>query len=128
MMHRFGAFGPFAGFRDLQVAVPLSDGQWLSFATALPQGGLAFSPQFLLSMGIMAVIILAVSYQAGGFDLVVYEQVRRHGQDRQPAAERVRRVDADVSEKIANSTTSPSIRAARGAGSRRHRASALQGG
>ena len=59
MMHRFGAFGPFAGFRDLQVAVPLSDGQWLSFATALPQGGLAFSPQF--SMGIMAVIILAVS-------------------------------------------------------------------
>lgn len=61
MMHGFGAFGPFAGFRDLQVAVPLSDGQWLSFATALPQGGPAFSPQFLLSMGIMAVIILAVS-------------------------------------------------------------------
>lgn len=61
MMHRFGAFGPFAGFRDLQVAVPLSDGQWLSFATALPQGGPAFSPQFLVSMGIMAVIILAVS-------------------------------------------------------------------
>jgi signal transduction histidine kinase len=61
MMHGFGAFGPFVGFRDLQVAVPLSDGQWLSFATALPQGGPAFSPQFLLSMGIMAVIILAVS-------------------------------------------------------------------
>jgi signal transduction histidine kinase len=61
MMHGFGAFGPFAGFRDLQVAVPLSDGQWLLFATALPQGGPAFSPQFLLSMGIMAVIILAVS-------------------------------------------------------------------
>ena len=51
MMHGFGAFGPFGGFRDLQVAVPLSDGQWLSFATALPQGGPAFSRQFLLSMG-----------------------------------------------------------------------------
>ena len=61
MMHGFGAFGPFAGFRDLQVAVPLSDGQWLSFATALPRGGPAFSRQFLVSMGIMAVIILAVA-------------------------------------------------------------------
>ncbi len=61
MMHGFGAFGSFGGFRDLQVAVPLSDGQWLSFATALPQGGTTFSRQFLLSMGIMAVIILAVS-------------------------------------------------------------------
>ena len=61
MMHGFGAFGPFGGFRDLQVAVPLSDGQWLSFATALPQGGPAFSRQFLVSMGIMAIIIVAVS-------------------------------------------------------------------
>ena len=61
MMHGFGAFGPFAGFRDLQVAVPLSDGQWLSFATALPQGGPAFSRQLLVSMALMAIIILAVS-------------------------------------------------------------------
>jgi signal transduction histidine kinase len=61
MMHGFGAFGPFGGFRDLQVAVPLSDGQWLSFATALPQGGPAFSRQFLVSMALMAMIILAVS-------------------------------------------------------------------
>jgi signal transduction histidine kinase len=61
MMHGFGAFGPFGGFRDLQVAVPLSDGQWLSFATALPQDGPAFSRQFLLSMGLMAIIIIAVS-------------------------------------------------------------------
>ena len=61
MMHGFGAFGPFGGFRDLQVAVPLSDGQWLSFATALPQGGPAFSRQFLISMALMAIIILAVS-------------------------------------------------------------------
>src|SRR5260370_926769 len=43
------------------VAVPLLDGQWLPFVTALPQGGPAFSRQFLLSMGIMAFIILAVS-------------------------------------------------------------------
>lgn len=61
MMHGFGAFGPFGGFRDLQVAIPLSDGQWLSFATALPQGGPAFSRQFLVSMGLMAIIIVAVS-------------------------------------------------------------------
>jgi signal transduction histidine kinase len=61
MMHGFGAFGPFGGFRDLKVAVPLSDGQWLSFATALPQGGPAFSKQFLLSMALMAIIIIAVS-------------------------------------------------------------------
>jgi signal transduction histidine kinase len=61
MMHGFGAFGPFGGFRDLQVAVPLSDGQWLSFVTALPQGGPAFSRQFLLSMALMAIIIFGVS-------------------------------------------------------------------
>jgi signal transduction histidine kinase len=61
MMHGFGAFGPFGGFRDLQVAVPLSDGQWLSFVTALPQGGPALSRQFLISMALMAIIILAVS-------------------------------------------------------------------
>jgi signal transduction histidine kinase len=64
MMRGFGAFGPFGGFRDLQVSVPLSDGQWLSFATALPQGGPAFSRQFLVSMGLMAIIILAVSIWA----------------------------------------------------------------
>lgn len=61
MMHGFGAFGPFGGFRDLQVAVPLADGRWLSFVTALPESGPSFSRQFLLSMGIMAIIILAVS-------------------------------------------------------------------
>ena len=44
-------FGGFAGFRDLQVSIPLADGQWLSFVTALPAGGPAFSAQFLLSMG-----------------------------------------------------------------------------
>jgi signal transduction histidine kinase len=64
MMHGFGAFGGFGGFRDLQVAVPLPDGQWLSFVTALPESGSAFSRQFLLSMGIMAIVILAVSVWA----------------------------------------------------------------
>ena len=61
MMHGFGGFG---GFRDLQVAVPLPDGQWLSFATALPESGSAFSRQFLLSMAIMGIVIFAVSFWA----------------------------------------------------------------
>jgi signal transduction histidine kinase len=61
MMHRFGEFGGLGAFRDLRVAVPLADGQWLGFATTLPQGGPAFSRQFLVSMGLMAIIILAVS-------------------------------------------------------------------
>ena len=54
----------FGGFRDLQVAIPLPDGQWLSFATALPESGPSFSRQFLLSMALMAIIILAVSVWA----------------------------------------------------------------
>lgn len=57
-------FGGFAGFRDLQVSIPLADGPWLTFATALPAGGPAFSPQFLVSMAVMAIIILAVSVWA----------------------------------------------------------------
>ncbi|PWB57098.1 MAG: histidine kinase [Bradyrhizobiaceae bacterium] len=64
MMHRFGEYGGlggFGGFRDLQVAVPLADGQWLSFTTGLPHSGPSFSRQFLVSMGLMALIILAVS-------------------------------------------------------------------
>jgi signal transduction histidine kinase len=58
MMHGLG------GFRDLQVAMPLPDGQWLSFATSLPDSGPAFSSQFLVSMAIMAIIILGVSIWA----------------------------------------------------------------
>jgi signal transduction histidine kinase len=57
----FGGFGAFGAFRDLRVAVPLLDGDWLTFATALPDSGPSFSRQFLLSMGLMALIILAVS-------------------------------------------------------------------
>ena len=55
MMHGLG------GFRDLQVAMPLSDGQWLVFATGIPVTGPAFSQQFLISMAAIAIIILAVS-------------------------------------------------------------------
>lgn len=64
MMHGFGGFGGFGGFRDLQVAVPLADGQWLSFTTALPESGSAFSRQFLLSMIVMAIVIFTVSFWA----------------------------------------------------------------
>jgi signal transduction histidine kinase len=64
MMHGIPVFGAFGGFRDLQVAVPLPDGQWLSFATALPESGSAFSRQFLISMGIMTIVIFAVSMLA----------------------------------------------------------------
>ncbi|MGB0085434.1 MAG: ATP-binding protein, partial [Rhodomicrobiaceae bacterium] len=53
--------GPFGGFRDLQVAVPLQDGQWLSFTTAVPASGPAVSRQFLVSMALMATILLGVS-------------------------------------------------------------------
>lgn len=55
MMH-----GP-SNFRGLQVAMSLSDGQWLSFATELPGNGPAFSRQFVISMAVMAIIILAVT-------------------------------------------------------------------
>jgi signal transduction histidine kinase len=61
MMRGFGMFG---AFRDLQVAVPLTDGPWLTFATGLPVAGPAYSAQFLLSMAIMATIILGVSVWA----------------------------------------------------------------
>lgn len=61
MMQGFDGLGPLAGFRELQVAVPLQDGQWLVFATVLPESGGAFSPRFLVSMGIMALITLLVA-------------------------------------------------------------------
>ncbi|MFJ1311497.1 sensor histidine kinase [Agrobacterium sp. P15N1-A] len=60
-MQRFGGLGPFVGFRELQVAIPLRDGQWLSFATILPESGAAFSLRFLVSMGIMAAITILVT-------------------------------------------------------------------
>jgi signal transduction histidine kinase len=48
-------------WRGLRVALRLADGQWLAFATELPDSGPAVSQQIVLSMGVMAVIILAVS-------------------------------------------------------------------
>ena len=46
------------------MAVKLSDGQWLSFATTLPQGAPSVSWQFIISMALMGVIVLAVSVWA----------------------------------------------------------------
>jgi hypothetical protein len=57
----FGAFGP---WRGLEVAVQLGDGQWLSFATTLPQGGPSVSWRFVISMALMGLIVLAVSVWA----------------------------------------------------------------
>ena len=66
MMHGMmgPGFGPFGGWRGLQVAVKLADGQWLSFVTTLPQGAPSVSWQFILSMALMGVIVLAVSVWA----------------------------------------------------------------
>ena len=61
MMHGFGPFGPAGVFRNLEVAMPLADGQWLTFATALPDTAPGFSQRFLVSMGLMAIIIVGVS-------------------------------------------------------------------
>jgi signal transduction histidine kinase len=63
MMHQM--MGPdFGVSRGLQVAVKLSDGQWLSFATTLPQRAPSVSWQFIISMALMGVIVLAVSVWA----------------------------------------------------------------
>jgi signal transduction histidine kinase len=58
-----GAMGPggMGPVRDLRVAMPLPDGQWLSFAAGLPARGPDPSLQFLLSMAIMAAITLGAS-------------------------------------------------------------------
>ncbi len=58
MMYSMGAW------RGLDASVQLADGQWLSFATVLPDTGPAVSLQFILSMAVTATIILAVSIWA----------------------------------------------------------------
>ena len=63
MMHNMTGPG-FGVWRGLQVAVLLSEGQWLSFATTLPQGAPSVSWQFLISMALMGLIVLAVSVWA----------------------------------------------------------------
>jgi signal transduction histidine kinase len=58
MMRAMGAW------RGLDAVIRLSDGQWLSFATILPESGPAISWQLLLSMAATATIILVVSIWA----------------------------------------------------------------
>jgi signal transduction histidine kinase len=60
----YGGFGAFGAWRGLQVAVKLSDGEWLSFATALPQSAPSVSWQFIISLALMGVIVLVVSVWA----------------------------------------------------------------
>jgi signal transduction histidine kinase len=50
--------------RGLQIAIELSDGKWLSFATALPKGGPSVSWQFIISMTLMSAVVLVVSIWA----------------------------------------------------------------
>jgi signal transduction histidine kinase len=66
MMHEMmgGPYPYFGAWRGLQIAVKLQDGQWLSFATTLPQGGSSVSWQFVIAMALMAVIVIAVSIWA----------------------------------------------------------------
>lgn len=51
-------------WRALQASVHLRDGQWLTFATALPQTGPMLSLQFVIAFAIMALIVFAVSVWA----------------------------------------------------------------
>jgi signal transduction histidine kinase len=55
---------PMMRARGLEVAVPLSDGTWLFFATALPSSNSGFSYQYLISMLVMAAFIVAISIWA----------------------------------------------------------------
>lgn len=61
MMRGFGGFG---GFRSLDIAIPLPGGQWLTFATTLPETGPGLSSQFIASLAVMATIIVVVSIWA----------------------------------------------------------------
>ncbi len=54
----------FGAWRTLEAAVKLGDGQWLTFATALPQSAPAVSWQFVVALAIMGLIVLAVSIWA----------------------------------------------------------------
>ena len=64
MMHDMmgSAYGGGLGaWRSLQAAVRLRDGQWLSFATALPQSGPPFSWSFVIALAVMGLLVLIVS-------------------------------------------------------------------
>lgn len=53
-----------ADWHSLQAAVLLSDGQWLSFATALPNGGPSASWPFMSALAVMAVVVVLASVWA----------------------------------------------------------------
>ena len=61
MMHGYGVGG---GVRNLQVAIPLADGPWLVFATALPDESPMLSWQFLASMATMVLVTIAATIWA----------------------------------------------------------------
>ena len=52
------------GGRGLAAAVQLPDGQWLSFVTALPNGGPAASWPFVAALAVMAVVVVLASVWA----------------------------------------------------------------
>jgi signal transduction histidine kinase len=53
-----------AGLVALDVAIPLSSGQWLSFSTALPEATPFLSRQFIVSMLVMAAVLVGVAVWA----------------------------------------------------------------
>jgi len=62
MMHGYGYGG--GGVRNLQVAVPMADGPWLVFVTALPDESPMLSWQFVLSMAAMVLVTIAATIWA----------------------------------------------------------------
>jgi signal transduction histidine kinase len=64
MMSGPGAMMGGSGLFALDVGVPLPQGQWLTFSTALPAEGPGVSRELIVSMLVMAVIIVAVSVWA----------------------------------------------------------------
>jgi signal transduction histidine kinase len=66
--HPMPRMGPWmhgaAGWRGLQAALQLSDGQWLSFVAALPASGPSASWQFVAAMVVMSVIVVLTSIWA----------------------------------------------------------------
>lgn len=67
MMHRAmmdGGYGMGPGLLGLAVAIPLSDGNWLSFSAAIPNLTSTVSYQLVLSMALMAAVIVAASVWA----------------------------------------------------------------
>lgn len=53
--------GGFGAWRSMQAAVRLSDGQWLTFSTDLPQSGPPFSWSSLVAFAVMGLLVLVVS-------------------------------------------------------------------